>query len=567
MTPLQFTRSVRSLNRLRQIAQVLTQHGFGYIVSQMNLARFVPVWMLRGRKAAKTLDEGATTIGRRLVHVFADLGPTFIKLAQLMSARPDIVPAEVADQLRTLQDDVPPFDTALAMQIIARDLERPIEQCFARIDAVPRASGSIGQVYAADSHDGVKLMVKVRRPGIEEILRLDMQLLSWLAQSLENLIPESRPYRPRMLVDELDQMLQREVDYVNEASATARFGKAFEGDVGIRIPKVYWEMSSSRVLTLEALPGTSIGSLFSGGPDGAGRIDRRLAARRIAECYLKQIFEFGSFHADPHPGNFLIEPGSVVGLVDFGQVGTVSDELLSELIILVYAGLNQEIAVVVDTLADMGAVGPEANRRGLQRALQQLLDKYHGLAIRRFNLGTLLSEFSCVIRRHDVVMPQDLAMLMKTLATASGVIARLDPELDLVELITPRIKKAVRDRLSASQLTRQAGLFAWDLLSVIRQAPGRLREAMRRMTSGLQVHIRHENIDRLIQELDRSSNRLAFSIVIAGIIVGSSVVISAETELRLFNIKVQHFGIVGYLIAAVLGLGLTWAIVRSGRLH
>ena len=297
------------------------------------------------------------------------------------------------------------------------------------------------------------------------------------------------------------------------------------------------------------------------------RIDRRLVARRIAACYLKQVFELGLFHADPHPGNLLIEAGSVVGLVDFGQVGIISDQLMTDLVVLVYAGVSNELGVVVDTLADMGALGPDTNRRNLCRALQALLDKYYGLPLKRLDLGTLLGEFSGVIRRHNVVIPQDLSMLTKALATVSGLVARLDPDLDLLELLAPRIRKTLRDRFSPPRLARGAGIFAWDLLNVLRQAPGQLREALRRLSKGWQIHVRHENIDRLIRELDRSSNRLAFSIVIAGIIVGSSVVISADTDLTVLGLKVQHFGILGYLIAGVLGLALIWAIIRSGRLH
>jgi ubiquinone biosynthesis protein len=568
MTPFQFTRSVRSLNRLRRIAQVLTQHGFGHIVAQINLARFAPVWMLRKGKQAVPADEGAPAIGRRLAMVCTDLGPTFIKLGQLMSTRPDILPPEVLSELRALQDDVPPFDTSEAMEIVAQEFGRPVEECFASIEATPFASGSIGQVYRARGKDGTELVVKVRRPGIDEIIKLDMQLLEWLASSLENLMPELRAYRPTMFVAELEQVLTRELDYINEASTTSRFVPAFEADPGIRIPRVHWELTGARVLTLEALPGTNVETLLGRPGTDRDRIDRRLVARRLADCYLKQIFELGSFHADPHPGNVLIDPPATVGLIDFGQVGTITDDFMTELVVLVYACVNNEMDLVIDTLADMGALGRDTDRRQLQRALQALLYKYHGLPIKRLDLNTLLNEFSDVVRRHDVVIPRDMAMLIKALGTAASVMVRLDPDLDLVELLTPRLKRTLTDRFSPARLARSATLLSWDLISIIRRAPGQLREALRRVAAGSwELHVRHENIERLIKELDRSSNRLAFSIVIAAIIVGSSVVISADTELTPFGIDIQYFGILGYLIAGVLGLGLSWAIFRSGRLH
>ncbi len=568
MNPLQFTRSVRSLNRLRHIAQVLTRHGFGHIVARINLTRFVPVWMLRKKVARPVLDEGASAVGRRLTQVCAELGPTFIKLGQMMSTRPDIVPVDVLEELRTLQDNVPPFDTPIAMDIITEELGRPLTDCFDRIDTEPVASASIGQVYRARTPEGAEVMVKVRRPDIADVIKLDMQLLGWLAESLENLMPELRVYRPIMLVAELEEMLTRELDYVNEASTTARFAEAFAGDNGIHIPKVHWDLSGARVLTLGSLPGTSVRAVLAAHDAADGEIDRPLVARRLVDCYLKQVFELAVFHADPHPGNILIEPPAAVGLIDFGQVGTITDDLMTQIIVMVYASLNREVDLVIDALADLGALGPKTNRRQLHRALLVLIDKYHGLPVKRLDLGTLTSEFAEVIRTHDVVVQRDLLLLSKALGTVASVTAQLDPDLDLLEIVRPRIKRAMAQRLSPHHLARGTMVWGWHLLSLVRQAPAQLRDFLRGLRSGTwKLHIQHENLDRLVSELDRSSNRLAFSIVIAGIIIGSSAVFGAATNMTLFGVRVQYFGIVGYLIAGMLGLGLSWAIFRSGRLH
>lgn len=568
MSPIRFTRNVRSLNRLRHIAQVLTQHGFGHVVAQMNLSRFVPVWMMRKQTRKRVLDDRLSTIGQRLARVCAELGPCYIKLGQLVSTRPDIVPAELLEELRSLQDDVPPFDSSLAMNIVAEGLGSPAEECFASIDPTPMASGSIGQVHRAQAKDGTQLVIKVQRPGIEDEIKLDMQLLHWLAESLETLLPELRVYRPTMLVSELEQTLIRELDYINEASATARFAKAFEDVPGIRIPRVYWEYTAPRVLTLEALGGTSVDGLLNGRDSAGIGIDRRLVAARLADCYLKQVFELGLFHADPHPGNILVEPSGVVGLIDFGQVGTITDEFMTELIVIAFAGMNNEIDVVIDALADLGALGPTVDRRLLHRELQVLFNKYYGLPLKRLDLGTLVGEFSEVVRHHDVVIPRDVLLLLKTMGVVATVTGQLDPELDLLELLRPRLKRALAERFSPASIARGATKLGWDVLSIARRAPGQLREGLRRLGSGeWRLNVRHENIDRLIGELDRSSNRLSFSIVIAAIIIGSSVVISAATELTFLNIRVQHFGVLGYLIAGVLGLALIWAIFRSGRLH
>lgn len=566
MTPLQLTRSVRSLNRLRQIAQVLTRHGFGYAVARMDLSRFAPVWMRRRKAAASAIDAGAPSVGRRLSRVCHDLGPTFIKLGQVMSTRPDILPAEVLQELRTLQDEVPPFDTNVAMEIITAELGRPVKDCFAWIDDKPIASASIGQVYRARSIEGAEMMVKVRRPDIEDTIRHDMLLAGWLAESLEQFMPELRIYRPVMLVDELKQALTRELDFINEASATSRFALAFADTTTIRVPQVVWELSGTKVLTLEALPGININTLLD--REGRHGFNRRLAAKRLTDCFLRQIFDLGMFHADPHPGNILVEAPATIGLIDFGQVGAVTDELMTELVVLLYAAIHGEIEVLVDTLADMGALGRDTDRRSLGRSIQILLDKYNGLPLQRLDIGTLLEESFDLMRRHDIIAPKDLSMLSKSLSTLSGVVARLDPDLNLLELLKPRILQTIHDRLSPPHIARTTARMSWDVLNILRRAPGQLRSAMRRLSGGQwELHVHHENIDQLARELDRSGNRMALSVVIAAIIIGSSVVFGARSESTIGGIQLHYFGLIGYLIAGVLGLGLAWAIFRSGRLH
>ncbi len=568
MTPLKFTRSVRSLNRLRQIAQVLTQQGFGHIVAQMHLSRFVPVWMLRRVKQKGTVSDKPSSIGRRIADVCAELGPTFVKFGQMITTRPDIVPTAILEELRSLQDDVPPFDGAMALRIIAEELGAPISEHFEYVEEEPIACGSISQVHRARTIDGKEVVIKVRRPEIDDTIATDMQLLHWLAESIESLMPELNVYRPRMLVAELEEVLTRELDFVNEASATDRLACAFAEDEGVSIPKVFWDLSGKRILTLKAIPGQNIETIFAGSDDNAKAIDKPLLASRIADCFLKQVFEIGMFHADPHPGNILVSSPADFALIDFGQVGTITDELMTQMVVMVYAAVNKEIDVVVDSLADLGALGPDTDRRQLSRSLQAMLDKYHGLPMKRIDIGVLVNEFADVVRLHDVIIPRDAVLLFKATGMIASTTAMLDPNLNLLEPLTARLKSVIGKRLSPTRLTREAAVWGWHLFSVARSAPRQLREVLRQLAKGgWKLKLQHENIDRLVSELDRSSNRLAFSIVIAAIIVGSSVVVSADTSIKFFDIDVQYFGIIGFLMAGILGLGLSWAIFRSGRLH
>ncbi|MHC4091690.1 MAG: ABC1 kinase family protein [Planctomycetota bacterium] len=562
MNTLRLVKSVRSLQRLRRIVTVLSQQGFGHLVDRMNLRRFVPVPRWGRTRPSEPVD--AMTIGQRLVAVCNELGPTFIKLGQVVTTRPDLVPEHVLDDLKTLQDQVAPFETPTALSVIRDELGAPVEELFRTFDEKPMASGSIGQVYRAVTADGADVVVKVKRPEIEEPIRLDLFLLKQLAEAMESLVPETRIYRPRMLVDEFEQALLRELDFTHEASSTTRVQLAFADDPYIRIPKTRWDLSGPGVLTLEVVAGENIDAVF-GAEDR--RYDRRLLASRLANLYIKQFFEVGTFHADPHPGNILVVPPARIGLIDFGQIGMVTDELAAKMVALLVAAVYRETDFMVGILSDLNALGPETDARNLARDLRVLVHKYYGLPLKRIDLVTVLHEASAVMRAHDVAIPRDLVLVLKTLSTVMGIVLQLDPEFDALAMFRPRLKELIRQQVSPGRLARSAGVIAWNLLGLLRDTPQQLRSALRSLSRGQwQLNVRHERLDELMSELDRSSNRLSFSVVIAATIVGSSVVVTASPEMAILGVPLQWFGVIGYLFAGVLGIGLLWAIFRSGRL-
>jgi ubiquinone biosynthesis protein len=569
MSALGLTRGVRNFNRLVVIVRVLTQHGFGDVVERLNLARFVPFHRLRGKHLEEERTEAPGTLtGRRLVRVCNELGPTFVKLGQLLSTRPDLLPPDIVHELRALQDQVAPFETGVARRIIEADLNRPVHECFREFGAVPIASGSIGQVYRAVTRDGINVVVKVKRPGVDETIKVDMQLLRRLAEAVEQFVPELASYRPTLIAEEFAQVMQRELDYINEASTTMRFHDALADDPDILIPYIRWELTSTRVLTMTALDGVNIEAIAADGHPMATEIDRPLLAERLANLYLKQFFDLGVFHADPHPGNILITPPARIGLIDFGQTGVLDDELATQLVVMLMAAVERDVELVVDILLDLGAIGRRTDRAVLGRMIRLLLDKYHGLPLKRLDPVTILTELFDIIRRNDVTLPRDLVLVLKALATVAGTALNLNPELDLLALLRPRMRRLIAARFSPRRLKRSASLSAWHLAGVLRTAPRQMRAVLRKLSTGeWQLNVRHENLDRLAQELDRSSNRLAFSIVIAAVVVGSSVVLSADPASDLFGIPLRVLGILGYVFAIVLGALLIWAIIRSGRLY
>ena len=556
-------RSVRSLGRLRTIAQVLAGNGFEHLLQRVNLGRYVslPMRWLRPRPLEK---QDPSSVARRMVKVCEDLGPTFVKLGQMLSSRPDLLPEYVLGELRHLQDRVEPFDTGLARKLVEKDLGAPIEQCFAEFDQAPLAAGSIAQAYAARTPQGRRVVVKVKRPGIEDVIELDVQLLTWLADAVERFIPEARPFRPRMLVDEFQKTIRREMDFINEAATMARFAEAFRDDPNVQIAEVAWELTGPRVLTMDYLEGQPLQQIIDAGD---GRIDRRQLAEGLAEAFFRQYFELGMFHADPHPGNILVQEPGRIALIDFGMIGQLSEETSACLLTMLIALANKEVDIVVDALDDMEALTTETDRRQLSRDLRELLDKYYGLPLRRLELPTIFAEFTELVRANGVVLPRDLVMLAKSMVIIAGVGMRLDPELNLLGLIRPRLFKMVRDRFSPERLARAAGVTGWHLLSMLRQMPRQLRDATRRLARGQwEIHIRHQNLDYLASELDRSGNRLSFSIVIAAIIVSSSMILTGSGDATLLGIPVRAFGVLGYVFAGVMAVGLVWAIWRSGKL-
>jgi ubiquinone biosynthesis protein len=569
---LKLPKTVRSIRRVQTIARVLTHHGFGHLVDKLHLERYVPLpkrW--RPVTTAALATEPDSSLGRRIALVCEELGPSFVKLGQMLSSRPDVVSSEIVNELVKLQDKVPPFDTDQARRIIEDELGASVNECFASFDAQPFASGSIAQVYRATTKgDGDKLsrrvVVKVKRPGIEDMVRLDMTILRWIADLAERLVPEMSNYRPNMIVDEFERTMFREMDFINEAATISRFAEVLGDQSDIRIPEVYWELTGPNVLTLEEIQGLSIQTIIS---NADRQFDRKAIAERVMRSFIHQFFEIGLFHGDPHPGNLLVEPPASIGLIDFGLTGQIEDDQLGRFVVALVAAFNRESGIIVEVLADMDAIGDETDRQQLRRDLTELIDKYYGLPLNRFDFQTLFYEVTGIIRRNDVTLPREFVLLGKALVGVGGICLQLDPQLDIVALVKPKINSLIAGRLDPARLLKTAAISGWHILSILKNAPGQLRDITRRLACGRwQVNIRHQNIDDLANEIDRASNRLVFAVIIASIIVGSSWVLSTESTavIPLLGIPLPVLGIVGYMVAGIMGLWLVIAILRSGKL-
>jgi ubiquinone biosynthesis protein len=562
MTLIPFGRQLKHLNRLRHVGSILTKHGYGWLIVRLHLDRLVPFRKRLMRHHEE--DAEAPSTAARVAHMLQELGPTYVKLGQILGSRADLLPPAFIEEFRSLQDHVKPFPTTEARAAVEQELGGPITQFYSEFADEPFAAGSIAQAYKATTRDGRQVVVKVRRPGIGAILEADIDILTRLAQLAERYIPEYRLFRPVMLVEEFAQTVRREVDFIAEASNTQRFAEAFADKPNIRVPKVLWNLTTGGVLTLERIEGVPIYDIPALTAAGC---DRHRLAVGLTDCFMHQFFEMGIFHSDPHPGNLVALAPDVIGILDFGQIGRMSEEMRSKLATALIAAIHRDFDIVMDVFDDLGALPDEVDADRFKADLAALVDKYAGIPLRRLNLKHLFEELAAAARRHRAILPRDFVLLGKSLVTMGGVALDLDPDLSMVEVVKPRINALLAHKVSPGHMAHTGITTAYHMVALAEQGPRQFREILRKVMRGrLQIQFRHENLDRLITELDRSSNRIAFAMIVAATILGSAILLNARVGPSVPGTTLPLIGSLGFVFAGVLGVWLTIAILRSGRL-
>jgi len=547
----------RNLQRIIEIMRTLWRHGLGHVVTRLNVQEHLPVVArIVSRGKVELLPPDDETIARRLVLVFQELGPTFVKLGQVLSTRPDFIPQPYLSEFRKLQDEVRPFPTDEAKEIVRDELGKELDEIFHEFGDEPLASASIAQTYTARLLDATPVVVKVRRPGIERKITSDIDILRYLARHAEKNWPE---LNPTLIIEEFDKSIHRELDFAVEASYTSKFHEYFIDMPGIRSPKVYWDYTTAKVLTVERLGGIR--------PDHTDELDRRgidraALARNLGTAFIKQYVDFGLFHADPHPGNLLIQDDGTIALVDFGMTGHLTDELLSELSTALIAIAKQHLDILIDIYAGISESEPIDARR-LKPDMLEMFDKYYGMPLSRIDMAQVFNDSLRVARKHRLVLPRDLVLLMRSVIIVSSVGRTLDPDFNVAALVEPEARRLIARKASPRRTARELGLHLWQASRILQRLPEHIKTIIRKVETGsLTVAFRHQGLEGLMSELDRVSNRLSVSIILGAIIVGSSIALHARV---LAVGEVSVLGVAGYLIAAMLGLWLVWDILRSGR--
>jgi len=504
----------RHLARYRHIVEVFTRHGFGAIVAQLELDRRLD---LRRRLLRREPElESRTSAAEHVRLALQELGATFVKLGQILSTRPDLLPPDVISELSLLQDSVPPAPWEGIQERIEAELGGPMDQFFLAFDPTPIAAASLGQVYAALLPDGKDVVVKILRPGICRTVEIDLEILRDLAYLAQDRLPLSDSYDLVELADEFAHALRAELDYRREGRNADKFRNNFVGEDRLYVPKVYWEHTTRRVMAQERIVGIKINNLAALQAEGCNQ-DR--LAEICAQLVVKEVMEDGYFHADPHPGNLLVLPGEVIGLIDFGTVGHLAGSDRSDLIRLYIMLVQMDVIGMVDQLARMGIAGPRTNQRALQKDLRRLLLKYHGLPLKDIAVGEILTEIEPVIYTHHLYIPSDYWLLIKTLAMMEGVGKMLSPDFDIFAFSEPYVKQFLLKMWLPSEWgpSFARGAAGWaDLMSSI---PRRSMRLMDQMEQGdLEFQMRTPDLQKSTRQMHYMTNRLVLSILLAALI-------------------------------------------------
>jgi ubiquinone biosynthesis protein len=550
----------RSLGRISEIAQVAVRHGFGYFFETHRLTDLLP-WP----RAPVSLEAEAppSKRGQHLREMLDELGPTFVKFGQLLSTRPDIVPPDIISELRGLQDDVTAFPFVDVERVIREELDLPIEKLFLEFEERPLAAASIGQVHRAVLPNSRRVAVKVQRPDAPRQIEADLGLLYQAARIAKERVRALDFIDARELVDEFARSIRHELDYRQEGRNAQAFHRNFAGHAHVRIPRVYWSYTRQRVLTLELLDGIQLADVAA---DEYTVDERRRLAYLMTEAWMTMIFRHGVFHGDPHPANILVLGPERIGLVDFGQAGKLSDDDMSKLTGLFIDAAEENVDALAKRLADLGVRYDRAHEPQLTADLRELYYRYYGARLAEIDPLQVIREAFGLIYTHNLKLPTRFVLLDKAIATLGSVGVELYPDFNVFEVAKPYARDLLLQRYTPRRMVARARKETRALAQIAREAPYQVHDVLESLRDGqIEVGFVHKGLDEFMHKLDVGINRLVVALVVAGGLVGSSLIgILAKSGPHVLGLHV--ISLIGFGFAGLLGLWLMIGVMRSGRL-
>jgi ubiquinone biosynthesis protein len=551
--------TLRNLNRYREIIAVLIKYGFGEIVGRLNLYAAYRI----SRKFLRRTPPPATSYAVRIRLALEELGPTFVKLGQALSMRPFLIPQELVVELSRLQDEVDPIPSDQALKLIEENLGQNIPEAFKSLDPLPVASASLSQVHHGVLRDGTPVVVKIQRPHLKRIIDSDMTILRDIANLLIKHVPESIQYDPVGIIDELARMTRKEINFLYEARNIESFARNFKDDPRIFVPRVFWKHTTRCMIVMDRVEGIKINDVEALAKAG---VDVSEICRIGGDMVFKMVFDHGFFHADPHPGNLFVTRAGIIAPVDYGMMGVLSTTQLNQLADILASVVSNDPAMVVYAFLKAQALPEDANLTAIEADINEMITRYHKIPLAQIDMGTITDEFFDIVRRHKIRVQSEFMTFMKALVTYEEVARKLDPNYDFIKSAEPYVRKLAVKRFKPSRIARDLRIAFSQMHDLLVKFPLELQQFMSKLNKGkLKVGLDVQGLEILILELDRSSNRLAFAIIIAAIIVGSSLIMTLDVGVRFYGVPV--LGLVGYIFAGILGMGLAISILRSGKLR
>ena len=554
-------RTYRHFNRYQRIIRILFKYGFDDLIESLHIDQYLETGLkLINKKPREEIEKHSRPARFRMA--LEELGPTFIKLGQVLSTRPDLIPPEYLDELAELQDNVPPFSYDEVEKLFISETGKIPSELFQSFDKQPIAAASIGQAHRGKLDSGEEVVVKVQRPNLEKIITVDLEIIAYLASLMEQYLEELQGHQPSAIVEEFARSLSLEIDYTVELANIQRFARQFHGNATVHVPLVYSDFSSERILTMEFIDGIKASKADLLRREG---YDLQLIAERGTKLVMEQVFVHGFFHGDPHPGNIFILPNNIICFLDFGMMGRLSRRDREDFTDLMLSIVTKNDRRITGGVLSITTQFGEIDHNSLSRDLGDLLERYLYLPLKDLHAGKVLQELLDLVQRHKLSIKPNLYLMIKALSTIEGVGLVLDPDLELIKLAEPYIKRVKTERLRPGRLAEEIGETGNEYIKLIQEGPEEVRSILRQLRAGkMKLKFEHRGLTGLAVALDRISNRIAFAIVLAAQIIGSSLIILSDIPPKWHDIPL--IGLAGFLVAGVMGFWLLVSIIRHGRM-